>query len=167
MKSRWVSVLVLLATPVLSRLVITYTQHLAQQKILTQLAKFMTYTLTSLNTSRLGLLKMLKLIKDIIVRVIGVILFAFIPGMAVGAPTVGWVWGGVNGVLTVAASIVVFFGVQLAWSASLNHDDIEKGFRAAVAKQDNKDVKEAIATSQKESVNWDDFGSDDDEELKP
>ena len=111
--------------------------------------------------------KMLKLIKDIIVRFIGVILFAFIPGMAVGAPTVGWFWGGVNGVLTVAASIVVFFGVQLAWDASISHEDIQKGFRAAVAKQDSKEVKEAVAVSQMTEVNWDDFGDDEDEELKP
>jgi len=102
---------------------------------------------------------MLKLLKDIIVRFIGVILFAFIPGMAVGAPTVGWFWGGVNGVLTVAASIVVFFGVQLAWSASISHDDVEKGFRAAVAKTaaDNEDVKAAVETAQDDEITWDDF----------
>lgn len=106
------------------------------------------------------MLKMLKLFKDIIVRFIGVILFAFIPGMAVGAPTVGWFWGGVNGVLTVAASIVVFFGVQLAWAATITHDDVEKGFRAAVAKtaSDNEDVAAAVKTAQDDEINWDDFG---------
>jgi len=109
--------------------------------------------------------KMLKLLKDIIVRFIGVILFAFIPGMAVGAPTVGWFWGGVNGVLTVAASIVVFFGVQLAWSANITHDDVEKGFRAAVAKtaSDNEDVKAAVETAQDDEITWADFDEDLDE----
>jgi len=107
---------------------------------------------------------MLKLIKDIVIRFIGVILFAFIPGMAVGAPTVGWFWGGVNGVLTVAASIVVFFGVQLAWDASISHADVEKGFRAAVAKtaSDNEDVAAAVRTSADDTAEWDDF-----EELDP
>lgn len=102
---------------------------------------------------------MLKLFKDIIVRFIGVILFAFIPGMAVGAPTVGWFWGGVNGVLTVAASIVVFFGVQLAWSATITHGDVEKGFRAAVAKtaSDNENVAAAVKTAQDDEVTWADF----------
>ena len=102
---------------------------------------------------------MFKLFKDIIVRFIGVILFAFIPGMAVGAPTVGWFWGGVNGVLTVAASIVVFFGVQLAWAATITHDDVEKGFRAAVAKtaSDNEDVAAAVATAQDDEITWADF----------
>lgn len=103
---------------------------------------------------------MLNKIKDILVRFIGVILFAFIPGMAVGSPTVGWFWGGVNGVLTVAASIVVFFGVQLAWDASISHEDIQKGFRAAVAKQaaENEDIKAAVETSMDDEITWDDFG---------
>jgi hypothetical protein len=102
---------------------------------------------------------MFKLIKDILVRFIGVILFAFIPGMAVGAPTVGWFMGGVNGVLTVAASIVVFFGVQLAWDANLTANDIEKGFRAAVAKtaSENEDVAEAVRASANDVAEWDDF----------
>lgn len=102
---------------------------------------------------------MLKLLKDILVRFIGVILFAFIPGMAVGAPTVGWFWGGVNGVLTVAASIVVFFGVQLAWAATITHDDVEKGFRAAVAKtaSDNEDVAAAVKTAQDDEIDWSDI----------
>lgn len=107
---------------------------------------------------------MLNKIKDIIVRFIGVILFAFIPGMAVGSPTVGWFWGGVNGVLTVAASIVVFFGVQLAWDASITHEDIEKGFRAAVAKQasENKDIAEAVETSAEDTIGFEDIGELDD-----
>lgn len=102
---------------------------------------------------------MLNKLKDILIRFIGVILFAFIPGMAVGSPTVGWFWGGVNGVLTVAASIVVFFGVQLAWDASISSDDIEKGFRAAVAKQasENKDIAEAVKTSADDTVGFDDI----------
>jgi len=103
---------------------------------------------------------MFKLLKDIFIRFIGVILFAFIPGMAVGAPTVGWFWGGVNGVLTVAASIVVFFGVQLAWDATISHQDVEKGFRAAVAKtaSDNEEVASAVKASANDTVDWDDFG---------
>lgn len=112
---------------------------------------------------------MLKKLKDIIVRFIGVILFAFIPGMAVGAPTVGWFWGGVNGVLTVAASIVVFFGVQLAWAATISHDDIEKGFRAAVAKTaaDNEDVKAALETSADEDgIDYSDFDFGDIDDLE-
>lgn len=110
----------------------------------------------------------MKKLKDLLTRFIGVILFAFIPGMASGAATgIGPLMGGFNGVATVLSSIVIYFGVQLAWDANISHEDIEKGFRAAVAKQDSKEVKEAVATSQMTEVNWDDFGDDEDEELKP
>jgi hypothetical protein len=90
---------------------------------------------------------MLQKLKDIITRSVGVILFAFIPGMASGAATgIGPVLGGLNGVATVFSSIIIYFGIQLAWDASVSHEDIEKGFRAAVAKQaeGDKDVKAAL-----------------------
>ena len=89
-------------------------------------------------------------LKDLLTRSVGVIMFAAIPGMATGAATgIGPVLGALNGVATVFASIIIFFGVQLAWDANVSHEDIEKGFRAAVAKQasDNKDVAEAVKQS--------------------
>jgi len=106
-------------------------------------------------------------LKNALIRSLGVILFAFIPGMAAGSATVGWFMGGVIGVATVFSGIIIYFGVQLAWDANLTDADIEKGFRAAVAKQDNKEVKEAIATSQDDEINWDDFGDDEDPEVQP
>lgn len=102
----------------------------------------------------------MKQIKNALIRSLGVVLFAFIPGMAVGGPSVGWFWGGVIGCATVFSSIIIFFGVQLAWDANLTDSDIEKGFRAAVAKQadDNPDIKAAVATSADDSVDFSDFG---------
>lgn len=87
---------------------------------------------------------------DIIKRSIGVILFAFIPGMASGAATgIGPVLGGLTGVATVFSSIIVYFGVQLAWDADISEVDVEKGFRAAVAKQSetNSDIKDAVSVT--------------------
>jgi hypothetical protein len=99
-------------------------------------------------------------LKNILKRSIGVILFAFIPGMAAGAPTVGWLMGGIIGVCTVFSSIIIFFGIQLAWDADVSHADIEKGFRAAVAKAaaENKDIAEAVKTSADDTVTFEDFG---------
>lgn len=100
-------------------------------------------------------------LKNLLTRFIGVILFAFIPGMASGAATgIGPVLGGFNGVATVLSSIIIYFGVQLAWDASISDEDIEKGFRAAVAKQaaDNKDVAAAVETAATEMAELDDFG---------
>lgn len=103
---------------------------------------------------------MLNKLKQILVRSIGVVMFAFIPGAAVGGPSVGWVAGGFIGVATVFSSIIIFFGVQLAWDAMISDEDIEKGFRAAVAKQagDNKDIKDALGTAADETPDLSDFG---------
>lgn len=100
---------------------------------------------------------MLKKLKDVLIRSLGVIMFAFIPGMAAGSTTVGWLQGGLIGVATVFSGIIIFFGVQLAWDAGLSDKDIEKGFRAAVAKQDSAAVKEAIETSKDDEIDWSDI----------
>ena len=104
---------------------------------------------------------MLNKLKNLLVRSIGVVMFAFIPGAAVGGPTVGWVAGGFIGVATVFSSIIIFFGVQLAWDAQISDSDIEKGFRAAVAKQADStpEVKSAIAVSADDTLDLSDFGS--------
>jgi hypothetical protein len=103
----------------------------------------------------------MKLLFNMIKRSIGVIMFAAIPGMATGAATgIGPVLGALNGVATVFSSIIIFFGVQLAWDASISDEDIEKGFRAAVAKQasENKDIAAAVATGAQDISELDEFG---------
>jgi hypothetical protein len=106
---------------------------------------------------------MINKLKQIAVRSIGVVMFAFIPGMAVGGPTVGWFMGGLVGVATVFSSIIIFFGVQLAWDAMISDQDIEKGFRAAVAKQasENEDVRKAVEDQSSSYDNFDDIEFDD------
>jgi hypothetical protein len=105
-------------------------------------------------------------------------MFAFIPGAAVGgSSSVGWIAGGLIGVATVFSSIIIYFGVQLAWDASISDEDIEKGFRAAVAKQsqDDPNVKKALEDSAAETPDLSDFGDvdeldaldDEEEEVKP
>lgn len=111
---------------------------------------------------------MMNKLKNILIRSIGVVMFAFIPGMAVGGPTVGWFMGGLIGVATVFSSIIIFFGVQLAWDAMISESDIEKGFRAAVAKQanENEDIKAAVEEQSKSYDDFDDIEFDDsDDEL--
>jgi len=103
----------------------------------------------------------MKTLGNFLKRSIGVILFAAIPGMATGAATgIGPLLGALNGVATVFSSIIIYFGVQLAWDASISDEDIEKGFRAAVAKQasDNKDVAAAVQTSATDISELDEFG---------
>ena len=103
----------------------------------------------------------MKTLVNFIKRSIGVILFAAIPGMATGAATgIGPFLGALNGVATVFSSIIIYFGVQLAWDASISDEDVEKGFRAAVAKQasDNKDVAAAVQTAATDISDLDEFG---------
>jgi hypothetical protein len=111
---------------------------------------------------------MINKLKNILIRSVGVVMFAFIPGMAVGGPTVGWFMGGLIGVATVFSSIIIFFGVQLAWDAMISESDIEKGFRAAVAKQanENEEIRAAVEDQSKTFDEWDDIEFDDsDDEL--
>lgn len=104
---------------------------------------------------------MLQKLKQILIRSIGVIMFAFIPGAAVGGPSVGWFMGGLIGCATVFSSIIIFFGVQLAWDADISDKDIEKGFRAAVAKQaeNTPEIKSALEDSANDTLDISEFGS--------
>ena len=107
---------------------------------------------------------MIEKLKQIAIRSIGVVMFAFIPGMAIGASTpVGWFWGGVVAVAGVYSSIIIFFGVQLAWDAQISDTDIERGFRAAVAKQanENESVKAAVEAQTVDYEDFDDIEYDD------
>jgi hypothetical protein len=116
----------------------------------------------------------MKQLGNLLKRTIGVIMFAAIPGMATGAAAgIGPVMGALTGVMTVFSSIVIYFGVQLAWDASISDEDIEKGFRAAVAKQsqDDPNVKKALEDSAADTLDLSEFGDvdeldalDDDEE---
>jgi hypothetical protein len=116
----------------------------------------------------------MKTLFNLLKRSIGVIMFAAIPGMATGAATgIGPLLGAANGVATVFSSIIIYFGVQLAWDAQISEEDVEKGFRAAVAKQsqDDPNVKQALADSAADTLDLSDFGDideldsvDDDEE---
>ena len=103
----------------------------------------------------------MKQLFNLIKRTIGVIMFAAIPGMATGAASgIGPLLGALNGVMTVFSSIIIYFGVQLAWDATISNEEIEKGFRAAVAKQsaNDPDIKEALAQSASDTPQLGDFG---------
>ena len=103
-------------------------------------------------------------LKKILIRSIGVVMAFFIPGMAAGASTVGWFMGGLIGVATAFSSIIIFFGVQLAWDEVISDEDIEKGFRASVAKaaKENPDIAEAVKTSADDEITFEDIGALDD-----
>jgi len=113
---------------------------------------------------------MKKISQSIGIRVLGVFMAFFLTGAGVGATSpVGWFWGGMLAVGTVLGTIITVLGVILIWKAHWTLEDIEKTFRSVVAQQaeDNEQIKDALEIAEKESFDWSDFGSDDDEELKP
>lgn len=74
-------------------------------------------------------------------------MFAFIPGMGIGAGTgIGWLMGGITTTLTAYSVVLIFFGVQLTWNAKLSEQDVETAFRSAATKaaESNDDIKEAL-----------------------
>jgi hypothetical protein len=90
---------------------------------------------------------MKKLLKSIGIRSLGIPMFAFIPGMGIGASTgIGWLMGGITTTLTAYSVVIIFFGVQLTWNAKLVEKDVEAGFRLAATKaaDSNDDIKEAL-----------------------
>lgn len=108
-----------------------------------------------------------KILKSIVIRIIGIFMAFFLTGAGISAPTpVGWFWGGMIAVGTVLGTIVTVLGVILIWKAHWTLADVEKTFRAVVAQQaeDNEQIKDALEIAEKEEFNWDDYGDLDEEE---
>lgn len=108
-----------------------------------------------------------KIIRSIVIRIVGVFMAFFLTGAGISAPTpVGWFWGGMIAVGTVLGTIVTVLGVILIWKAHWTLADIEKTFRAVVAQQaeDNEQIKDALEIAEMEEFDWSDYGDLDEEE---
>ncbi len=113
------------------------------------------------------------LIRQVVVRSIGIAMFAFIPGMGIGAAVqADWMVGGLISMATTFSVVIIFFGVQLAWNGKLTLDDVEQGFRSAATKaaESNDKIKEALETAADDKIDYDDIGDlsdlDEDDDLK-
>jgi hypothetical protein len=90
----------------------------------------------------------MKVAKNIIVRVIGLAMMTFLPGMGVGAVIAkDWLTGGAIAFGTSCATVIVYLGVALAWQGKASDFDIQEAFRTATAKagETNDQVHAAIA----------------------
>ena len=112
------------------------------------------------------------MIKDIILRAIGLFLATFFAGTGVGsiATNGDWLLGSIIGVGTAFAAVLTMLGVSLTWQGALNADDVANAFRAAVAKaaEGNENLKAALEV-EKDGFDWDDidFDDEDPEEYDP
>lgn len=90
----------------------------------------------------------MKIFKNIAVRVAGLAMMTFLPGMGIGAVIAkDWLTGGAIAFGTACATVVVYIGVALAWSGKASDFDIQEAFRTATAKagETNDQVHAAIA----------------------
>jgi hypothetical protein len=116
---------------------------------------------------------------DIARRTLGIALFTFIPGTGVGAGVefmtngsdpnyaLAAIQGGINAAFSAYTTVLIFLGVQLAWNGKMTSKDVETGFRQAAAKaaEDNEELQDALALSEKGEFNYSDLNFDSDDEL--
>jgi hypothetical protein len=109
------------------------------------------------------------LIKQIVARAIGLLFATFFAGTGVGAiATDGdWVLGSLIGVGSAFAVVLTTIGVTLAWSGTLNPQDIANAFRAAVAKaaEGNENLEAALKVKEDGNFDFDDVNWDSDDDL--
>lgn len=105
-------------------------------------------------------------IKQIAVRSIGLTLATFFGGTAIGAVAGNWVMGSLIGVGSAFAVVLTTIGVAVAWKGTLELDDIQNAYRAAVAKSDSEAVKDSLDVIEDGDFDWDDIVEDRDPELE-
>lgn len=105
-------------------------------------------------------------IKQIVVRSIGLTLATFFGGTAIGAVAGNWVMGSLIGVGSAFAVVLTTIGVAVAWKGTLELDDIQNAYRAAVAKSDSEAVKDSLDVIEDGDFDWDDVNEDRDPELE-
>jgi hypothetical protein len=112
---------------------------------------------------------MKELIKTILARAFGLLLATFFAGTGVGAIATNgdWVLGSLIGVGSAFAVVLTTIGVTLAWSGTLNPQDIANAFRAAVAKaaDGNENLEAALKVKKDDNFDFDDVNFDSDDDL--
>ena len=109
---------------------------------------------------------MKEVVKQIVVRSIGLTLATFAGGIALGALGGDWLFGALVGVGSAFVVVLTTIGVALAWKGSLELDDVQNAYRAAVAKSDSEAVKDALDVTEDGDFDWDDVEEDRDPELE-
>lgn len=107
------------------------------------------------------------LVKEILVRSVGLVAASFFGGTAIGALAGDWLMGSLIGVGAAFALVLTMLGVNLAWSGKLTLDDISNAFRAAVARvaENNDSVKDALEVTKDGKFDFDDLADDSDPAL--
>jgi len=86
-------------------------------------------------------------------------------GTAIGAVAGDWLMGTLIGVGSAFAVVLTTVGVAVAWKGTLEIQDIQNAYRAAVAKSDSEGVKDALEVTEDGKFDWDDLADDSDPDL--
>ncbi len=108
---------------------------------------------------------MKEVVKQIIVRSIGLTLATFFGGTAIGAVAGDWVMGSIIGVASAFAVVLTTIGVAVAWKGTLELSDIQNAYRAAVAKSDSEAVEDALKVTEDGNFDFDDVVYDGEDDL--
>lgn len=89
---------------------------------------------------------------------IGLFLATFFAGTGVGAIVTDgdWMMGSLIGVGTAFAGVLTYVGVSLAWTGELSDQSVVNAFRAAVSKNDNENVQDALKVEQDGEFDFED-----------
>lgn len=104
-------------------------------------------------------------VKQIVIRSIGLLMATAFGGTAIGAVAGDWLMGTLIGVGSAFAVVITTIGVAVAWKGTLELNDIQNAYRAAVAKSDSEAVEDALKVTQDGNFDFDDVDFDGDEEL--
>jgi len=109
------------------------------------------------------------MIKDIIVRAIGLLFATFFAGTGVGAIATNgdWLLGSIIGVGAAFAIVLTTLGVSMTWTGGLTMKDVQNAFRTAVAQtaEGNEALESALDVVEDGDYDWDDIPDDKDDEL--
>lgn len=109
---------------------------------------------------------MKEVVKQILIRSIGLVMATFAGGIALGAIGGDWLFGALVGVGSAFVVVATTIGVALAWKGSLELSDVANAYRAAVAKSDSEAVKDALEVTEDGDFTFDDLVDDSDPELQ-
>lgn len=109
------------------------------------------------------------MIKDIIVRAIGLLFATFFAGTGVGAIATNgdWLLGSIIGVGAAFAIVLTTLGVSMTWTGGLTMKDVQNAFRTAVAQtaEGNEALESALDVVEDGDYDWDDIPDDKDDDL--
>lgn len=109
------------------------------------------------------------MIKDILVRAIGLLFATFFAGTGVGAIATNgdWLLGSIIGVGAAFAIVLTTLGVSMTWTGGITAKDVQNAFRTAVAQtaEGNEALESALEVVEDGDFDWDDVPDDKDDEL--